>query len=146
MLSSRAAGYARFSRVNGGVGVPQRILLVEDDWFLADVLATSLREKGWLVDTAGTVAEALAGVGKQLPDLLLLDLRLPDGDAWTILTTVRQREPSRTPVVLVSSYPVTRSDLRRHDVTLYMPKPFRVPDLLARLSELLGNTTPSVCA
>lgn len=115
------------------------ILLVEDDWFLADIVAATLRDRGWMVHTAATVADAVATALQAPPDLVLMDLRLPDGDGWSAIAQVRSiRQERRIPVVVVSSSPVTRRELRQYEVAAYVPKPFRMPDLLERVSALLA--------
>ncbi len=117
------------------------ILLVDDDWFLADVLAESLRRQGWLVRVASTAADALSAAHEEPPDLVVLDPRLPDRDGWQVLGELRMARGERpAPVVLVSSGPITRHELRRHQVTVFLPKPFRTPDLLASIVSLLAAT------
>ncbi len=118
------------------------ILLVDDDWFLADVLAESLRRQGWLVRVASTAADAVIVARAEPPDLVVLDPRLPDCDGWQVLGELRRaRGEQPVPVVLVSSGPITRQELRRYQVTVFLPKPFRTPDLLASISSLLAAAT-----
>lgn len=116
----------------------ERILVVDEDWFLADMLAETFRQRGLAAATAGTVAEAIALCEEQPPDLLLLDLRLPDGDGWSMVTRARSLHAGPLPVVVVSSSPVTRRDLREYAIEAYISKPFRIPQLLERVTDLLA--------
>jgi len=117
----------------------ERILVVDEDWFLADMLAETFRQQGLAAATASTVAEAIALCEQDPPDLLLLDLRLPDGDGWSMVTRARSLHVGRPlPVVVVSSSPVMRRDLREYAIEAYISKPFRIPQLLERVTGLLA--------
>lgn len=117
----------------------ERILVVDEDWFLADMVAATFRQRGLAASTASTVAEAIALCEAQPPDLLLLDLRLPDGDGWSMVAHLRALHGGRPlPVVVVSSSPVTRRDLREYGIEAYISKPFRIPQLLERVTGLLA--------
>lgn len=116
----------------------RRILVVDDDWFLADLVATTLRSQGWTVHLAGSRAEALAVAAECAPDLLLLDIVLPDGTGWMLLRELRHGPlPVEVPVVVVSSMPVTRSELRRHGAHGFVPKPLSMSHLLNTVRALL---------
>jgi len=80
---------------------PRRILLVEDDRILAEALADALGHAGYAVEAAGTGGEALQILGGRPPDLLLLDIGLPDMDGWDILRRVRDTDRTRDLPVLV---------------------------------------------
>lgn len=116
----------------------RRILLVEDDWFLADVVAELLRRRGWEVVVVHSAAAAMEAAGAVRPDLVLLNPRLPDQDGWQVLHAVRATWPDTpVPCIAVSTMPVSRPDLRRHAVEVFVPKPFRVGDLLQAVAALL---------
>ncbi len=80
---------------------PKRILLVEDDAVLRDALATALGSVGYIVASAESGIQALTALQADPPDLLILDIGLPDLDGWEILTGVRRTEATRTLPVLV---------------------------------------------
>jgi len=82
-----------------------RVLLVEDDAALAQMYRVKLERDGYTVRVAGDGEEALRLLGRELPDLVFLDVRLPRMDGLTFLE--RMRADSRTrniPVVIVSNY------------------------------------------
>jgi DNA-binding response OmpR family regulator len=68
----------------------RRLLLVEDDLATSSALRSILGRRGWVVDVAGTLAEALSLLDPQrLPAWVMLDLMLPDGDGLTVLRKIR---------------------------------------------------------
>ncbi len=107
------------------------ILMVDDDWFLGDIVGNALQKRGWTVNVATSGERALELARESAPTMMLLDLGLPDGDGWALLKRLREEAlDAGTPVVVVSALPVTRTQLRTHRVTAYVPKPFSVNRLL----------------
>ncbi|MFB9363475.1 response regulator transcription factor [Actinoplanes nipponensis] len=115
-----------------------RILVVDDQPTIVDLLATVLTGHGFAVDTAGTAAQAVAKAAEQRPDLVLLDVSLPDGDGMD----VRRRlgaEGDDTGVVFLSARD-TRDDLvaeLAYGGEDWITKPFDVEVLLARVHAVL---------
>ncbi|HEX3700961.1 MAG TPA: response regulator transcription factor [Phenylobacterium sp.] len=112
---------------------PATILLVEDDPSLSTALATTLRLAGFKAVTARTAAEGLRWFAHYAPDLVLLDLGLPDRDGLMVIRDIRAR--STTPIVVLSArdaqgVKVEALDLGADD---YVQKPFGIDELLARL-------------
>ncbi|THD79371.1 MAG: response regulator transcription factor [Phenylobacterium sp.] len=112
---------------------PATVLVVEDDPSLNAALATTLRLAGYRAVTARTAAEGLRWYAHYSPDLVLLDLGLPDRDGLTVIRDIRER--GTTPIVVLSArdaegVKVQALDLGADD---YVQKPFGVEELLARL-------------
>lgn len=112
---------------------PATVLVVEDDASLNTALATTLRMAGYRAVTAKTAAEGLRWFAHYSPDLVLLDLGLPDRDGLSVIREIRTRSP--TPIVVLSArdaetIKVEALDLGADD---YVQKPFGVDELLARL-------------
>ena len=109
------------------------ILLVEDEKNICDFISTSLSAQDYRISTAHTGKEALPIITSQCPDLILLDLGLPDMDGMEIISKVRSW--SKMPIIVVSA----RSDDEDKIEALnagaddYLTKPFNVEELLARL-------------
>ncbi len=80
-----------------------RLLLVDDDRQVLDSMADWLRDQGYQVDTAGSFAEGIAAVDRTAYDLVLVDVRLGDGDGFDILTHCRQQHPA-TSVIMITGY------------------------------------------
>lgn len=106
-----------------------RVLLVEDDDVLRATLRRNLERRGVRVKEAATVREALASCRRDVPDLLVLDLNLPDGSGWDVL---RQLPLFGTvpPVLVTSAQRVTRRQLAAFGVEAFLPKPFRLEALM----------------
>lgn len=109
----------------------KRVLLVEDDEALARVIAGALLGKGYAVATAATCAQGLAEVCAQRPDVLVLDIFLPDGDGWQVLAATQERRPPpAVQVVVISGNRVSRAELRERGVFRFLAKPFDMAELL----------------
>jgi two-component system KDP operon response regulator KdpE len=114
-------------------GDPATVLVVEDDASLNAALAATLKAAGYRPVTARTAAEGLRWFAHYAPDLVLLDLGLPDRDGLTVISEIRTK--SQTPIVVLSArnaegMKVEALDLGADD---YVGKPFGVEELLARL-------------
>lgn len=111
-----------------------RILLVEDDLSLATGLKDALGREGFVVNHVATGQMALAAVRAEVPDMLVLDLGLPDMDGLQVLASIRQRD-EHVPVMVLTA----RSGLDDKIAGLdsgaddYLAKPFNVEELAARL-------------
>ena len=112
---------------------PATVLIVEDDASLNAALATTLKAAGFRPVTARTAAEGLRWFAHYAPDLVLLDLGLPDRDGLGVIADIRAK--GQTPIVVLSArdgeaMKVEALDLGADD---YVQKPFGVDELLARL-------------
>jgi len=119
----------------------KRVLVIEDERPIAEPLADALRREGFDVQVAETAAAGLAAFSERPPDLVLLDVMLPDGDGREVLREIRQR--SRTPVLMVSARGeemdrVLGLELGADD---YVTKPFSAAELVARLRAVLRRST-----
>lgn len=110
-----------------------RILVIEDDVLLAEVVRDELTRHGYQVTVAHDGARGLGEFAKREPELILLDLILPDRNGFSILSDIRAT--SGVPVIILTSRDlgedkVTGLDLGADD---YVTKPFRPDELLARV-------------
>jgi DNA-binding response OmpR family regulator len=106
------------------------ILMVDDDWFLGDIVVGALERRGWPVRVAGSGSAALDVVSSAPPALVLLDVGIPEGDGWFLLRRLRQALSEEVPVVVVSAQPVTRTQIRLYGIHGYIAKPFSMSRLL----------------
>ena len=118
-------------------GVPERVLVVEDDKAIRALITTTLESNGIPYLWAATGHDALAEATRANPDIMLLDLGLPDMDGVDVIRTVRQW--SMLPIIVLSARTedddkVTALDAGADD---YLTKPFSVDELLARLRAAL---------
>ncbi len=114
-----------------------RILVVDDERPIRRALEVTLAQAGYRVTTAGTAREALSVAALEPPDLVLLDMMLPDGDGADVCR--RLRDWLRSPILLVSVIEDEAEKVRALDAGAddYMTKPFGVEELLARVRALL---------
>jgi two-component system KDP operon response regulator KdpE len=114
-----------------------RLLLVEDDADLRASIAASLRARDFAVREAGTARDGLAAWASNRPDLILLDLGLPDGDGREVIRRVRSDAP--TPILVLSARHQEHDRVEALDLGAddYLTKPFGVTELLARVRALL---------
>jgi two-component system, OmpR family, response regulator len=120
------------------------LLVVDDEPFLRDAVAASLRFLGFDVRTAETGAEALRMARDHPFDLVVLDVMLPDTDGFDIVRRLR-RDGRRVPVIFLTARD-TQSD-KVTGLTLggddYMTKPFGLEELAARIRTVLRRTRPA---
>jgi len=118
-----------------------RILAVEDDPHIARLLALELGRLGYSLDTVGTAAEALARVHASPPNLMLLDLGLPDRDGADVLRELRAAGGS-LPVICLTARdrPVERVGGLRAGADDYIVKPFDISELDARIQAVLRRS------
>jgi two-component system KDP operon response regulator KdpE len=112
---------------------PATVLVVEDDPSLSTALATTLKLSGYRVVTANTAAEGVRWHAHYSPDLVLLDLGLPDRDGLAVIRDIRAR--GQTPIVVLSARSAEEVKVEALDLGAddYVQKPFGVEELLARL-------------
>jgi two-component system KDP operon response regulator KdpE len=118
----------------------ERVLVVEDDANLARALSINLRARGYVVDLASNGTSALRLVADRHPDLILLDLGLPDIDGIDVIAGVRGW--SKTPIIVLSARQTSHDKVKALDVGAddYVTKPFAMDELLARLRAALRRT------
>ncbi len=114
-----------------------RILIVEDEESIADPLADALKSEGFEVGRAAGVHEGLEAFQRTQPDLILLDIMLPDGDGRDVLREVRRT--SRVPVVMLTARgkeveKIVGLEIGADD---YVVKPFSADELIARIRAIL---------
>jgi two-component system, OmpR family, response regulator len=115
-----------------------RVLVVDDDSNIADVLSMALRYEGFAVDQAGTGRAALKGAEAFRPHLIVLDVMLPDLDGFEVARRLGERR-AEIPVLFLTARDTTEDKVR--GLTLggddYVTKPFSVEELLARIRTIL---------
>jgi two-component system KDP operon response regulator KdpE len=117
------------------------LLVVDDDQAIQRLVKLELEEQGFRVQTCGTGAEALSLAMDQRPDLLVLDINLPDRQGLDVLSDLRER--SEVPVILLTGRTGTRDRVRGLDLGAddYVVKPFSPEELGARVRAVLRRRT-----
>ena len=123
--------------------MPPRILVVDDEPNILATLAPLLRSRGYEVNTAMSGRAAIESVERDNPDLIVLDLGLPDMDGVDVTRLVR--DGRSTPIVVLSARGAEGDKVRALDAGAddYVTKPFGTEELLARVRVALRRTDPT---
>jgi len=115
-----------------------RLLVIEDEPRIVEVLQTALGRAGFVVDAVATVADARAAVPLVAYDAIILDLGLPDGDGLELLVELRQAG-NRVPVLVLTARDAIEARVTGLDAGAddYLIKPFAMVELIARTKALL---------
>ena len=120
-----------------------RIAIVEDEPDIAGLVASSLQKEGYKVDHFATGERFFQALQKHIPDLVLLDLMLPDVDGFEICKTLRRNEAwSRIPIIIMTakseeSDKIVGLELGADD---YITKPFSLKEMTARIKAVLRRS------
>ena len=126
-------------------GTPIRVLTVDDESSLTELLSMALRYEGWEVSTASSGLEAVQVARQVRPDAIVLDIMLPDFDGLEVMRRIRTEQPD-VPVIFLTAKDAL--DDRINGLTAggddYVTKPFSLEELVARLRGLLRRTGATV--
>lgn len=119
-----------------------RILVVDDEAYIVEILTFNLKKEGYEVITAGTGREGLELAKAEKPDLILLDIMMPEMDGFAVCEALR-KEDNLTPIIMLTAREeeadrVTGLELGADD---YVSKPFSVKELLARIKTNLRRNS-----
>lgn len=122
-------------------GNPINVLVVDDEPVLAEMVSMALRYEGWSISTAGDGESAIATARNQRPDVVVLDVMLPDMSGLDVLHKLRQEIP-QLPVLLLTAKDAIED--RIAGLTAggddYVTKPFSIEEVVLRLRALLRRT------
>ncbi|WP_436701372.1 response regulator transcription factor [Nocardioides sp. BYT-33-1] len=126
-------------------GTPLRAVVVDDEVNIAELVAMALRYEGWIVQTAHTGGDAVAAVRGHGPDVVVLDMMLPDQDGMEVLRRIRADDPT-VPVLFLTARDAVED--RVAGLTAggddYVTKPFSLEELVARLRALVRRAGTAV--
>jgi two-component system OmpR family response regulator len=122
-------------------GSPYRVLVVDDEPNIVDVVSMALRFQGFTVETAGSGQEAIAGVASFRPHLMVLDVMLPDMEGFEVAQRLGAQRAD-VPIVFLTARDATEDKVR--GLTTggddYVTKPFSLEELVARIRTVLRRT------
>ncbi|MGE5124152.1 MAG: response regulator transcription factor [Acidobacteriaceae bacterium] len=121
----------------------KRLVYIEDESEMIDLVRLILGRRGYTVLGASGGREGLELVRKELPDLVLLDLMMPDMDGWDVYHQIKSEQPTREIPVIVITAKAQNIDkvlgLRIAKVEDYIAKPFSPQELLERVDEVIAR-------
>ena len=137
----RPAILGQLPRITRADGSPIRVLLVDDEPALTNLLKMALHYEGWQIEVAADGKEAIAKYHEFGPDLLVLDIMLPDIDGLQILKMIRESE-GYTPTLFLTARDsvLDRVNGLTAGADDYLTKPFSLEELVARLRGLLRRS------
>src|SRR5215218_10322096 len=128
------------------IGRKRRILLVEDEESITTPLSEALAREGFETSVAGTAASALATATDTRPDLVLLDVMLPDGSGFDVARELRRS--SKVPIIMLTARGEETDRVVGLEVGAddYVVKPFSARELIARIRAVLRRTATAPAA
>jgi DNA-binding response OmpR family regulator len=114
-----------------------RILVIDDDSSIRQVIAYALGDEGYQVDEASDGETALESVGRQHPDLILLDMKMPGIDGWEFARLYRERYERVAPIIVLTAARDAAQRASDINAVSYIPKPFDLDALLDRISDVM---------
>jgi CheY-like chemotaxis protein len=106
------------------------VLVVDDDPDMQEVMALTLEVGDYRVSRASNGREALERVEAEMPDLILLDMRMPVMDGWTFAAELRRRHGRRAPIVVCTAAEDAQRRAREVDAVACLSKPFELEEML----------------
>ncbi len=128
--------------VNGTKDVKAKVLVVDDEESIVQLLCTALKYEGFATASAGSGREALTAAAEFRPDLVLLDVMLPDIDGFEVHRRLSGASAGRLPVVFLTARRDTDDRVRGLTIGAddYVVKPFSLEELIARVRAVLRRT------
>ena len=124
-----------------------RILVVDDEEHITELLAMALGYQGFEVERASNGREALDAVGRRSPDLMVLDVMMPDLDGFEVARRLRRDEgaATRVPIIFLTAKDTTQDKVEglRLGSDDYVTKPFSIEELVERVKAVLRRATGS---
>jgi DNA-binding response OmpR family regulator len=120
----------------------RKILIVDDEADILHFLELVLRERGYEVETASGGAQALAAARNDAPDLVLLDIMMPQMDGWEVLKLLRvDPRTAAIPVAMVSARTDAKDRVQglQEGALDYICKPFALDELLAKVAAIFSQ-------
>jgi two-component system OmpR family response regulator len=122
-----------------------RVLVVDDEEHITELVAMGLGYNGFDVERAATGRDALAAIDKRKPDLIVLDVMLPDLDGFEVTRRLRQNEGAgtRVPIIFLTAKDTTADKIQglRLGSDDYVTKPFSIEELIERVKAVLRRAS-----
>lgn len=117
----------------------RRVLVVDNEASIREMLAIVLDSEGYLVDQAADGGEALTAIAKARPDVILLDMKMPGINGYEFATLYRETEGKKAPIVVITAAQSAASAAAEIGACGYLAKPFGVEELLAAVEKCISQ-------
>jgi DNA-binding response OmpR family regulator len=122
---------------------PYKILVVEDEIDISDLLKITLRDQNYAITFVDNGIDALMKLAEEIPDLVVLDILIPEPDGWKIYKKIRSNSNfDRTRVIILTALFLTPEFLKSkviHRSDLVMTKPFDIEELITKVKDVLAE-------
>lgn len=122
------------------------VLIVDDDNDIRSMVELTLLAEGYRVATACEGREALACVAREMPEAIVLDLRMPGMDGWEFARVFRERYGHRAPIMVMTAAQSASQHAAELGAAGYLDKPFDTADLIQQIEQLLKRNEPAPAA
>jgi len=121
----------------------KEILLVDDNVNVLTVLSDILKTMGYLVMEAKNAQEAMQAIDQKSPDLVILDLRMPETDGIQLMRSIKEKK-QEIPIIIYSGYPSVRTAVEalKDGAVDYIAKPFDIDELKIKISDVFNKYSP----
>ena len=120
--------------------MPKSILVVDDEPVVLEISKRKLEGHGYEVRTAGSGSEALLRLKSKIPDLILLDVQMPQMNGYTfIMEKNKIPKYAHIPVVVLTAYNDMEPLFKRHGIKAYLLKPLKLQDVIDKVVEIVGQ-------
>lgn len=120
------------------------ILVVDDDEDLLTLVAMVLSDEGYTVATARDGLEGLREVEHEMPDLILLDMKMPVMNGWRFASELRARYPRRAPIIVLTAAEDARKRAEEIGACDWVAKPFELSTLRQTVADHVGDHSPGL--
>ena len=117
----------------------RRVLVVDNEATIREMLAIILDAEGYLVDQAADGGEALRAIEKARPDVILLDIKMPGIDGYEFAQMYRDTPGKKAPIIVITAAQSAQEAAAKVDACSFLGKPFGVDQLLAHVSACLED-------
>jgi CheY-like chemotaxis protein len=120
--------------------MPKSVLIVDDEYVVVEISKRKLEEQGYVVYTAGNGNEAFMCLKAKIPDLILLDVQMPQMNGYSFIVEMfKIPEYADIPVVVLTAYNEIEPLFMRHGVKAYLLKPLKLQDVIKKVVEIIGQ-------